>query len=230
MKNMEMDKTLTLVVVGYDVNGGVINFKKALDTKSTIKERGFGEGRVLQLQAPEAQALPFPVAYRTTNNHLLTIEYNFIEKKLVIMQDNYRQDNVNKDAVILDILKSLLTIAPSTDLSAFGINYKTDVLRENKLCLFNKDIESTLGQSFWDSNIGFKTELAFKNNDYTSTYRIYKDEKLSEEKKSRYYSFDANFNFELLVDDKATRVLDIFKENNKYFEIYTKNIENILGL
>lgn len=222
------NKTLALVIVGFEINS-IERFKQIIESKKIIKENGFTTGQYLFIQAPPG-APQFPISYKIKNDKFLTIQYNLLEKKLIITQENYREHSYSNDETILLILKTLLTLTPAASLIAFGVNYSTDISRQNKLSLFNKDIEKQLSQNFWDTNIGFKTELAFQNDEYTSVYRIFKNEKISQEKGIRLYTFDTNFDFTLNDDDNAEKIIKIFKNNNKYFNIYEENVGNILKL
>lgn len=225
---MDVNNTLSLVVIGFELNS-LERFKESLRNKSFFKDKNFTQGREGLLPTPIGMP-KVAVSYQIKNDKFLTIEYNLIEKKLTIVQNNYRENDLNQDAEIFDILKSLLTMAPSASISAFGINYSTDVIQEKKLCLFNPSIEEKLGQDYWDSNIGFNTELAFKSTDYITVYRIFKNEELSKKEGFRYYSFNCNFDFQLNIDDKAQKILDIFKNNNQYYDRYKQQRENILEL
>lgn len=228
MSEKPVNRTLALVLVGFEVNS-VEKFKQAIESKKIIKEKGFDNGKIGYVQSPPGVP-PFPISYKIINNHFLSIQYNMLDKKLIITQNNYRENDYNQDDTIAKILDTLLTITPAATLTAFGINYNTDVIRDTKLCLFNKNIEEKLGQSFWDTNIGFRTELAFQNNEYTSVYRIFKDEALSKEKGQRFYSFDANFDFVLNEDNNAARIVELFKNNETYFKVYEENMRHILEL
>ncbi len=228
MSETEVARTLALVIVGFDVSS-IEKFKQQIGAMKIIKEKGFDKERIGSVQAPPGVP-PFPVSYKITNNHFLSIQYNMLDKKLIITQNNYRENSYNQDETIIKILEVLLTIAPAASLTGFGINYNTDVVRDDKLCLFNKNIETKLGKNFWDTNIGFRTELAFKNNEYTSVYRIFKDEALSKEKGQRFYSFDVNFDFVLNEDNNAAKIVELFKNNEDYFKVYEENIKHILEL
>ena len=151
---MDVNNTLSLVVIGFELNS-LERFKESLRNKSFFKDKNFMQGREGLLPTPIGMP-KVAVSYQIKNDKFLTIEYNLIEKKLTIVQNNYRENDLNQDAEIFDILKSLLTMAPSASISAFGINYSTDVIQEKKLCLFNPSIEEKLGQDYWDSNIVFQ--------------------------------------------------------------------------
>lgn len=222
-------RAIDLVVVGFEAND-IKRYKSIIETKNIIKERfDIKKGRERIIPGPP-NIPPVPYLFKITNDDLLSIEYNMLEKKLIISQDEYRsKDYYNYDLYISEVLKCLLTLTPASSIIAFGINYRTDLKRQQKLCLFNPHIEEKIGQNTWNTNIGFKTELAFSCNKYTSIYRIFKDEQQSTEN-SRYYSFDANFDFILNNDDYSAQILDIFKENEKYFNKYEQMKRNILAL
>ena len=224
---MDVNNTLNLVVVGFEA-ANIINFERDLKTKKFIVDKNFNQSRKGLLPTPPGIP-PFQASYQIKNDDFLTIEYNLSDKKLIITQENYR-DNNNQDSEIIEILKSVLTLTSSSRITAFGINYSTDIIQDKKLCLFNPLIENKLGNEYWNTNIGFKTELAFKSTDYTAVYTIFKDENLSEEKGSRYYSFNCNFDFILNVDDKSSKIVEIFTENSKYYDIYEQKREKILEL
>lgn len=230
MNEQDISKTLALVIVGFDVIG-IDKFKQEIESKSILKSKGFEKGKMAFVPGPPGVS-PFPMSFAITNNHFLSVEYNLLEKKLIITQKNYREDDFDYDKNILDILNIVLTITPASSIRAFGINYSTDVLKNEKLALFNRNIETQLGQEFWDTNIGFKTELAFedKENNCTSVYRIFKNEQLSQEKNGRYYSFDVNFNFDLNEDNNATKIIEIFQNNDYYYNLYNNKKRNILDL
>lgn len=224
---MNVNNTLNLVVVGFEATS-IANFEQELKAKKIVKDKNFNKSRKGCLPTPPGVP-SFQASYQIQNDEFLTIEYNLIEKKLIMIQDNYRENN-NQDSEIVEILKSVLTLTSSSRITAFGINYSTDIVQDKKLCLFNPLIENKLGNEYWNTNIGFKTELAFKSTDYTAVYTIFKDENLSREKGSRYYSFNCNFDFILNVDDKSSKIVDIFKENSKYYDIYEQKKEKILEL
>ncbi len=227
-ERIDVNNTLNLVVVGFEAIS-LKNFEDDIKTKSFIKEKKFNQSRKGFLPTPPGVPA-FQASYQIKNDDFLTIEYNLIDKKLIIIQDNYRDKGKNQDSEIVEILKSILTLTSSSRITAFGINYSTDIIQDKKLCLFNPIIEEKLGNDYWNTNIGFKTELAFKSTDYTAVYTIFKDEVLSQEKGGRYYSFNCNFDFSLNVDDKSSRIIDIFKDNSKYYNIYEQQRENILEL
>lgn len=228
MSETVVARTLSLVIVGFDVSS-IEKFKQSIETMKIIKEKGFSEAKIGALQTPSGES-QFPISYKITNNHFLSIQYSMLDKKLIITQNNYREGSHNQDETIVKVLEVLLTMTPSMTLTAFGINYNTDIVRDDKLCLFNEKIETKLGKNFWDTNIGFRTELAFKNNEYTSVYRIFKDEALSKEKGQRFYSFAVNFDFALNEDNNATKIVELFKNNEAYFKVYEENIKHILEL
>ena len=225
-ERMDVNNTLNLVIVGFE-SISLNNFEQDLNLKNFIKEKNFNQSRKGFLPTPPG-ITPFQASYQIKNDKFLTIEYNLIDRKLIIIQENY--DNSSQDGEIIEILKSLLTMTSSSRITAFGINYSTDVLQGKKLNMFNPAIEEKLGKDYWNTNIGFKTELAFKSTDYTAVYTIFKDEVLSQEKGNRYYSFNCNFDFILNVDDKSSRIIELFKENQNYYDIYKQQRENILAL
>ena len=227
-EEIKTNNTLALVIVGFEATS-LNDFVKDLKTNSLIKDKNFTDGQYRSIPAPPGTP-PVAVSYRTKNNSFLTIDYSILDRKLVIFQENYTNNNTDQDRKILEILKSLLIMAPSSKISAFGINYSTDIVQDKKLCLFNPSIEDKLGKEYWDTNIGFKTELAFKNTDYTTVYTIFKNEALSQERGSRCYSFNCNFDFILNIDDKSSKIINAFKNNNEYYNIYMRKMENILEL
>lgn len=227
MPNSPENITLDLVVLGFEVNG-LENFINKIDTNEIIKENGFTNGEKQMLQSPGM--LPFLVGYRNKNENSIAIQYNLLERKLILTQKKYGQETSENDKLLKQLLEFLLTLTPAAVPFRFGINYNSYVENENKLKLFNSNIENKLGNDLWKTNIGFKTEFAFKNEKYTSVYRIYKDEKKSKEKEKRVYSFAVNFDFALKENNKAEEICGIFEENAKYFKAYKETIEHILEL
>lgn len=222
-------KAIDIVVVGFEAND-IIRYKSLLETRTVITNRfDIKNGKERNIPAPpHIPAVPY--LFKVANDDLLSVEYNMLEKKLIISQDDYcSKDYYNYDLNILEVLKDLLTLTPASSITAFGINYRTDLKRQKKLCLFNPNIENKVGKDTWNTNIGFKTELAFSCDEYTSIYRIFKDEQQSDEN-TRYYSFDANFDFILNDDDNSAKILKIFKRNKKYFDTYEDMKRNILTL
>ncbi len=226
-----VSRRLALVILGFEVSS-IKYFHDAISKKKILTDAGFKNGQSFTLQSPNgaSNAPQFPIIYSIKNDEHLSIQYYLLDGKLIISHDNYKENDKNSDTAILKILETLLTIAPSASITGFGINYSTDVAQDEKLCLFNSDIESKFGQSFWDTNIGFRTELIFQNNGYNSTYRIFKDEKRSIENNKRFYIFDVNFDFTLTEDNRALEIVEIFKKNSDYFNIYSGRMENILKL
>lgn len=228
-ENIDMTTRLDLVVVGFDVPS-IDKFKTDLESKQSLKNKGFQKGKTDFIKPPADIPAMLPFVYTIKNNHFMTIKYHLLEKRLIITQDSYLQDNFNYDENISEILDILLTIAPASSISAFGINYSTEVLRERKLTLLNPNIEDKLGNDFWSTNVGFQTELAFKENEYTSIYRIYKNEKEEQKENERSYNFDVNYNFELKYDNNAKKIMEIFSQNQSYYETYRSKVRSILSL
>lgn len=72
--------------------------------------------------------------------------------------------------------------------------------------------------------------IDFKENEYTSIYRIYKNEKEEQKENERSYNFDVNYNFELKYDNNAKKIMEIFSQNQSYYETYRSKVRSILSL
>ena len=220
-------RTLDLVVLGFNA-GSIEDFEKGIEKKKKLEEKSFKSGKKEFFQPPNGPQIP--ITYVISNDHLLKIKYSLMEQKLTITQDDYHGSNFDYDKDILDILPSILTLSAPTSFFAFGINYSTDILRDDRITLFNSNIDEQLGKDFWSTNIGFNTEIAFQVEDYISTYRIFKNEQLSNKENGRYYTFNVNYNFELKEDNNAEKIVDIFKKNKHYYDLYIEKMESILKL
>jgi len=99
---MDVNNTLSLVVIGFELNS-LERFKESLNTKSFLKDKNFTQHREGLLPTPVGMP-KVAVSYQIKNDNFLTIEYNLIEKKLTIVQKNYRENDINQDNDIYEIL------------------------------------------------------------------------------------------------------------------------------
>lgn len=231
MEKCNKNKNFTVVVAGYDTSI-IGEFQTNFVKLSFLKEYGFS--------TPEMQGLPIAGEYRqfapvrlvTKNNHGLNILVDFAQKKLVLAQEGYMSEKFDYNQRLTEILTKLLDLSIPIKISALGLNFQEDEIKDSRLCLFNSNIEKQLTKELWDTNIGFKSEIIFDKKEYKMTYRIYKNDTLQlQEPEQRCYTIDSNFNFDLKdVDNKLSKISEIMSNIETYYNEYLKVKQNIVDL
>lgn len=225
------NKNFSIVIAGYDTSV-IEEFNLNFEKLSFLKTYGFSKPEMMGFPIGSVNQRIAPVRLVTKNNHGLNIVVDFAQKKLVLAQENYLSESFNYNERLSEILIKLLDLSIPIKISALGLNFQEDEIKNSRLCLFNSNIEQQLTKELWDTNIGFKSEIIFDKKTYKMTYRIYKNDTLElQEPEQRCYTIDSNFNFDLKdVDNKLSKISEIMSNIETYYNEYLKVKRNIVDL
>lgn len=228
-------KTISLAIVAIGYITSRVDFENYIISKK-IKEKyelDLQKGRIaISGEIPERELNNFlanaPIISYKSAKYGFSFDIIFPERKISIVNPNFdEKNNLIFEEFVNEILDENLS-----KIQALGINYNAIYEKENKLKLFNKNIEST---EFFKNNITFNVMFPINYTTYTGTYTIEKICNNNEnETEKRDYAVSVNYNFNLKdknAMEKCTAIPEHIKESSqKYFNLFSDTADEFLNL